>query len=471
MKKISLIIGVLLSGFSLNAATHTVCASGCDFTTLSAAISAAAATDIVELQEDRAEQVNLNKDIGIIQSDTGTRVWSSTTNNSQTLDLLSGITAPVTIKDIYIKATGSGSQAVRINGYTSGAKYLFDNVRLIATNGSGDAFAINTSVTTGTGPIMTFNRCWFDGENTGDDGIAIPSGNLTVIDGLLVTNSIFHDWGGTGLVSARSAAERIMVVQNTNFNDCALDGLDMGTHSTGIVNCLFTNNLDDFQFDGSASIAAMTFIGAEEEDTANLGTGGITIVSTDNYTNEGAEDFTLKDTAPARNAGTDTGLTEDFAGDPRPVDEYDIGAYENQVEDTTPTHTPTNTPTNTSTHTQTHTMTHTPTHTKTHTSTDTPTHTKTDTTTNTPTNTKTHTLTNTPTHTPSDTPTHTPTSTPTNTSTHTKTHTTTSTPTATPTDTPTATPTATTTSTPTATPTHTPRPAFQGGFYPAPILH
>jgi len=44
----------------------------------------------------------------------------------------------------------------------------------------------------------------------------------------------------------------------------------------------------------------------------------------------GASDYTLQSGSPCVNAGTNTGLTDDLAGNPRPVGAYDIGAYERQ---------------------------------------------------------------------------------------------------------------------------------------------
>ena len=44
----------------------------------------------------------------------------------------------------------------------------------------------------------------------------------------------------------------------------------------------------------------------------------------------GAGDYSLQSGSPCVNAGTNTGLTNDLAGNPRPVGAYDIGAYERQ---------------------------------------------------------------------------------------------------------------------------------------------
>ncbi|MCA9437679.1 MAG: hypothetical protein KC978_17980, partial [Candidatus Omnitrophica bacterium] len=39
-------------------------------------------------------------------------------------------------------------------------------------------------------------------------------------------------------------------------------------------------------------------------------------------------DYRLMRGSPCIEAGTDTGLTEDFDGNPRPVGDYDMGAFE-----------------------------------------------------------------------------------------------------------------------------------------------
>ncbi|NTU74026.1 hypothetical protein HGB07_07775 [Candidatus Roizmanbacteria bacterium] len=48
------------------------------------------------------------------------------------------------------------------------------------------------------------------------------------------------------------------------------------------------------------------------------------------FTNAGIFDFTLQNTSPAINAGTDVGLTTDYEGNPKSGPNFDIGAYEFQ---------------------------------------------------------------------------------------------------------------------------------------------
>ena len=47
MKRILIVIGIILLVGNVTATTHTVCASGCDFTTIQAAVTAAAEYDTV----------------------------------------------------------------------------------------------------------------------------------------------------------------------------------------------------------------------------------------------------------------------------------------------------------------------------------------------------------------------------------------------------------------------------------------
>ncbi|MDD5396878.1 MAG: chitobiase/beta-hexosaminidase C-terminal domain-containing protein [Candidatus Moranbacteria bacterium] len=54
------------------------------------------------------------------------------------------------------------------------------------------------------------------------------------------------------------------------------------------------------------------------------------------FTNSSANIFTLQNTSPAINAGTDVGLTSDYAGNPKSGANWDIGAYEFQ-DSTAPT--------------------------------------------------------------------------------------------------------------------------------------
>jgi len=71
----SLVFALLLTlSVGVRAATITVCASGCDETTIGDAVTAAGATDIIEIQENRTETISLSKNIAAITSDN--RPWT-----------------------------------------------------------------------------------------------------------------------------------------------------------------------------------------------------------------------------------------------------------------------------------------------------------------------------------------------------------------------------------------------------------
>ncbi|MEZ4887871.1 MAG: hypothetical protein R3E32_24300 [Chitinophagales bacterium] len=100
---------------SLNAATHTVCALGCDFTTIQAAIDAAAANDIIDIQDANHTEGHITVSQSVTIQGQGKNV---TTVSSSYNTASSGhgnpasawiITAPGTtvhIKDMTLDATG-----------------------------------------------------------------------------------------------------------------------------------------------------------------------------------------------------------------------------------------------------------------------------------------------------------------------------------------------------------------------------
>jgi hypothetical protein len=210
-----------------------------------------------------------------------------------------------------------------------------------------------------------------------------------------------------------------------------------------IIDGILANNNQDVAFTSPAAVTDIIYTGADTDSTATWGTACVDIGdSSAVFVNEGAGNYRLQDDdTVCKNAGT-TGISPDLDENSRPVDEWDMGAYENQVPDTTPTATPTSTPTWTPTWTATSTPTWTATATRTWT------------------RTVTRTLVDgasvTPTASPTASPTWTVTATETWTPTHTTTHTKTWTSTSTETTTPTATPTVTRTATPSASPTQTP---------------
>lgn len=321
MKNAILVLLAALFAWPLEAVTRTVCLSGCDFTTISAAIAASGASDIIEIQEDISEAVVLDSNIAQFQSDTGSRRWY---NASHVLQLDNGLTQAVTVTGLVLDCTSTSNAIKWTNVGSGGELHVIDCT--LKSNG-GDGFKEVVALTSSN--KIVFEKVIFDGySQTGDDGIDVDE---TEVGMLAVENCLFKDWSLDGVCQNGSTTNNVASILNCTIENCNQDGININSRAT-VTNCLFTNNTDDVDLGGSADNADFTYCAFEEQTDDPFGSNNIFgITSTDEYTNEGADDFTLKDTAQSRNAGTNTGLTDDLAGDSRPVDDYDIGAYENQT--------------------------------------------------------------------------------------------------------------------------------------------
>ena len=516
VKKISVFLLAVFIVAYARAETFTVCASGCDYTTLAGAYGACdSADDGIEIQDNSItnESLAVSKNIAFIRSDGTQRTWAAY-DNGQVLSIDSNLTQPLTIQGLKIEQTYTGNIIRWISFGSNAEVHVIESWLDTSFSGGGtadDVVYLNGAIGSTNKLVVKKSIISTSGQDAGE---GIDYRSTTQVGVIIIENTVFYDIQLDALHSIGDTTNKVANIYNVTIDNC---NVGMGIAGGGnFTNIIFTNNTDDVLLGGSASASDFTYCAFEQQGSPFGSNNIFGITSTDEYVDETTHDYHVKDQdADIFDAGTNTGVGEDLDGISRPqYSAYDIGAYELE-EVGTPTHTPTYTHTctcpPTATHTPTYTITlthngsitatqtytatptythsmtysHTPTATPTytHTSTATPTYTNTPTHTGTythtptatPTFTHTGTFTHTPTHSPTftHTPTHTPTSTHTSTYTGTYTHTSTHTPTATPTHTPTATPTHTTTHTGTFTftPTNTPRPAMQPGFYHAPLYN
>ena len=457
IKNLSAFILALMLVASGSSATLTVCDSGCDYTTITSALAAASADDIIEIQDSRTYTDQLfdpGFTITLQVSSGNAPTLSRTANNQEAIDLdVASAGDGVTIKGDY----GNPMTIISLNGnvvqsFALGA-YLWAEDCYFKCDDTYKQVLVFNGTYAGNGHVL--KRCIIDlNDEAGTEGVDCHT-QAGASPGLYMENCLVKNGAGTDseyLVEVTGAQTNLQGYFINNTFEGGNEGLKADDPVT-IIDCIFANNTSDIVFTSPAVKGAISYSAFEEESITGMGSGCITITSSDEFVNEGAGDYHLKNTADSRNSGTDTGLDDDLDGETRPIDEYDMGAYENQVPDTTPT--PTITKTNTRTDTKTITLTSTPTATPTITLTDTRTATETWTLDFTTSNTETATQTWTGTDTETATRTITRTATPTATRTITKTRTGTRTSTKTITKTRTGTRTRTKTITKTRTPTRT----------------
>ncbi len=326
MKKILLIL-ILLPALA-RSAVLTVCASGCDHTSIASAYAAAGSTDIIEIQEDRTEGLTVNKNIAGLQSDTGARTWDNTgSGGSHTLIFTTGVTQAITVRNIILDHSSGNADTFRINGRSAGGKVFIQDVHLIHSSGSGSE-VVNDIAAGNAVDNMVFERVTFEG-NGADDNFRSTAGTTA---GMYRFQSCWFNDGDISIRIPVSTSNIVAKVYNCTISNAAI-GMSLGQRGD-FQNNVFVNNADDLSLTGASEDVADFSTNAFEEqtDTGGFGADNIFgIVDTDNFTDPDAGDFTVKGIAsPIYNSGvTLVTVLDDLLGVSRPQNGvYDIGSYE-----------------------------------------------------------------------------------------------------------------------------------------------
>jgi hypothetical protein len=156
----------------------------------------------------------------------------------------------------------------------------------------------------------------------------IPSNNDVV---RIYNNTVYGNWRGIrGNAGVPGLPELGMDIKNNIIANVTDDGYFIQTENVttdGIAegfssnyNCFHGTGL--FRYDNGSIRSTLALWQSDSGHDANS--------ITDDPLFVGSGDYSLQSGSPCVNAGTDTGLTNDLLGNPRPVGAYDMGAYERQ---------------------------------------------------------------------------------------------------------------------------------------------
>ncbi|HJT24311.1 MAG TPA: hypothetical protein VJ873_07020, partial [bacterium] len=325
----------------VQAATLSVCPSGCTYTTFYAAELAAASGDTISISGPTTETQGT--------SSTGSqKTLTILTNGSpQTININANLTEDLskgtwTFNDIVFNHLTAATSL--FNNSSTAAPLTFTNCGFIS-NQADAVFSVGISV-----KPLSFNQCFFIGGASSTAGISIigPTGTVYI----RMQNSIVRDVG-SGYAVGEAAASGL----NDNFYFCDfvnnLNGLFINNlnNAATITDCIFestgTTELAVSSGTGKAVTADYCTFSALPAATPPLGLGTHNYVSAaaSEFVNAtaGSEDLHLLSTASSKGHGLAIGgITTDYPGVTRNTPE-DIGAYAYLYP--TPTATPTNTPT------------------------------------------------------------------------------------------------------------------------------
>ncbi len=220
-----------LSSFS---ATLTVCSSGCDHTTIQAAINAASAFDVIQINEATHTELSItvNKsDLTIQGQGQTTTIVQAAGTQASASDRIFVVNTSITVnfQDLTLRhgnATGRGG-AILLN---SSSAVTFTRVTLTNNDSSEDGGAIASASST-SGIVLILEECIVSNNNAGVNtfsdggGIYSSGGNTTLTKCSIFNNQCGDDGGGVYISEFGSV--------NT-FTNCVISGNTSGTAADGM---------------------------------------------------------------------------------------------------------------------------------------------------------------------------------------------------------------------------------------------
>ncbi len=254
-----------------HAATITVCASGCDHTTIAAAVTAATAGDIIQINDavHTESDISINKDLTIQGANhlIPAPIVQAAATPGGSLDRVFKVPAGTSVNFLYLTirhghatdagGTGSGKTGggaiIRVN---SSSAVNFNNVTITDNQSLEEGGGIHIA---GNGGSITFTDCRIVNNDAGSGGGVFSGGgiwhngavNLTMIRCTIGNNTAGDDGGGLSIVGNGSSNQMINCTVHDNV--CALASgngkregggiqIDAGPTSTELINCTVVNN-------------------------------------------------------------------------------------------------------------------------------------------------------------------------------------------------------------------------------------
>lgn len=260
----TLLLCIVLYGFCQEtlAITRTVCASGCNHTSIQNAIDAADPADVIEIQDAvHTEQgINVNKDLTIQgQGQTTTIVQANSIQALATGGVFT-VAADVTMtfQDLTIR-NGNATGGIDDGGgvYITGSAFTnvaFLRVTITSNGAVDDGGGVFISAPAASGATATFTDCVISdnaaGSISGSDGGGISNigGDLTLERCTISGNTSGDDGGGIYMDESSSAGQFINCTIYNNSNTgggSVINGTGVcieNASSSEFVNCTIVNN-------------------------------------------------------------------------------------------------------------------------------------------------------------------------------------------------------------------------------------
>jgi hypothetical protein len=206
-----------------------------------------------------------------------------------------------TIHHTLVSATGGVGCGIGLDDYTQDSIVRYN----VCYSNQGSGLHSNSN----SANCQFYYNCVYS--NNTEESASEGGANISGADGIEIYNNVFYDNSNSGIYFA------ISLTSATIKNNILMDNGDYEIHSdhatapTSDYNCIYHQAGGDFMyFNGSAYDWA---------DWKTQTSGDANSINADpRMTDPASDDFTLQMTSPCINAGTDVGLTEDYAGNPAP---------------------------------------------------------------------------------------------------------------------------------------------------------
>lgn len=311
MRLAVLLISLIFTSPAL--ATLTICASGCNVTTLANALATATTTPNSVIQVNDNSLTNTTQTFAAVNTSLTLQGTSGPTTIARTgsgamFSIAVGLASPLTIRNLILSKTTSAANIITWTNLGVGSSFYFSGVTFIQSTDADSIQANKIFITAGQ---LTLANCFFDspGITTATNGsLALAALDITT-GSVVATNCIFRCTLGNAYVDRTSVSTNAVV----NFDHCSF--VDSATGFTSksaetVTNCLFTGNTTDLALTAPATFTEFTNSGFGQQ--ASGGTGcifGLTTAST--YTDKN-NNYWIGPQSGACNGGVTAGATGSF---------------------------------------------------------------------------------------------------------------------------------------------------------------
>jgi hypothetical protein len=295
-----------------------VCAA-CPYTSLGAAVAAAAPCEAVELLESRSENLVLNKDLAELRASSPSIVWSGS-GGSATLEIKAGMNRDLRIYGFTLAHVNAAGRVLDWSAVGPLSSLELEHMELRQETGMEGLHVRNNLGSPGQ---LKLHHSKVLGSASAKNALLLQGQSTP--GAIAVWNCLFYLWN-RAVDCNHNAPSQVLSFLNNTVDSCASEGLRLQCRSDSRNN-LFTGNPDDIQLAGGALLSDFSgnAFGAESTAPGNLsGT-----VRASQYVLAGT-DFHLAPGAGARNQGQFLAqVQDDLDGLSRPQEgAQDIGAYE-----------------------------------------------------------------------------------------------------------------------------------------------